>query len=338
MKKIKIAQIGTSKYSHGSSIFMSLVKQSDVFEIVGYALPENEREKFPEEVKCFDGYREMTVDEILNDPEIEAVTVETEEIYLTKYALMVARAGKHLHMEKPGSPSLGDFRTLIGILKEKGLAFTTGYMYRFNPKVKEALARIKRGELGKIFAVEAQMNCKHDKALREWLAAFPHGMTFFLGCHLIDLVYGIQGEPEEVIPLSCKTEIDGVDTFDYGMAVFKYKNGVSFIKTCDEEVGGFVRRHLLITGEKGSIEIKPLEYYPSLPQSAIQTATARECFDTSVWQAEWTESTSEPYDRYDDMMKNFAEIVRGKENPYSYDYELKLFELILKCCREEIPV
>ena len=99
MKKIKIAQIGTSYNSHGNNIWLSLLKQSDIFEVVGYAFPENEREKFPERAKAFDGYREMTVEEILNDPEIEAVAVETEEIYLTRYALMVAKAGKHLHME-----------------------------------------------------------------------------------------------------------------------------------------------------------------------------------------------------------------------------------------------
>ena len=89
MNKIKVAQIGTSQYSHGTSIWNSFKKQSDIFEIVGYAFPENEREKFPRETKAFEGYREMTVKEILNDPEIEAVAVETEEIYLTKYALMV---------------------------------------------------------------------------------------------------------------------------------------------------------------------------------------------------------------------------------------------------------
>ena len=100
MKKIKIAQIGTSRYSHGTSVWKSLLKQSDLFDVVGYAFPENEQKKFPEQAKSFDGYRKMTMDEILNDPEIEAVAVETEEIYLTKYALMVAKSGKHLHMEK----------------------------------------------------------------------------------------------------------------------------------------------------------------------------------------------------------------------------------------------
>ena len=336
MKKVKIAQIGTSAYSHGSSIFRSFAKQKDAFEIVGYALPENEREKVPKQVTCFDGYREMTVEEILNDPEIEAVAVETEEIYLLKYALMVAKAGKHLYMEKPGSPSLSDFRELIGVLKEKKLAFTMGYMYRFNPKVKEVLARVRAGELGKVFSVEAQMSCKHPKEMREWLKAFPGGMTFFLGCHLIDLVYQILGEPKAVLPLSCSTGIEGVHAEDYGMAVFQYENGVSFIKATDCEVGGFLRRQLVVTGEKGSLAICPLEYYPALPESDEQTSTLLECFKTDVWQAEWEKSTSPRFDRYDDMTRSFAEIVRGKENPYSYDYELKLFELILKACGKEI--
>ena len=335
MKKIKIAQIGTSRYSHGNSIFASLCKQTELFEVVGYALPENEREKFPNNMPCFDGYREMTVEEILSDPEIEAVAVETEEVYLLKYAKMVAKAGKHLHMEKPGSPNLEDFRELVALLKEKNLAFTLGYMYRFNPKVKEALARIRSGELGEIFAVEAQMSCKHPKEMRQWLEVFPGGMTFFLGCHLIDLVYQIQGEPKEILPLSCSTGIEGVTAADYGMAVFKYENGVSFIKTCDNEIGGFLRRHLIVTGEKGSLEIKPLEYYPALPESDKQTVTMSECFNTAAWQAEWTSSTSAEFDRYDEMMQNFAEIVRGKENPFGYDYELKLFEMILKACGKE---
>ena len=147
MKPIKIAQIGTSMNSHGNSIWNSMKKQPELFELVGYAFPENEREKFQKNMKDFAGYREMTVDEILSDPEIEAVAVETEEIYLTKYALMVARAGKHLHMEKPGGVGYEAFRELVGILKEKNLTFTLGYMYRFNPKVKEAFDKVGRGEL-----------------------------------------------------------------------------------------------------------------------------------------------------------------------------------------------
>ena len=96
MKKIKVAQIGTSRNSHGTAIWKTLLALPELFDVVGYAFPEGEKERFPEWAKYFDGHREMTVEEILSDPEIEAVTVETEEIHLVKYAQMVADAGKHL--------------------------------------------------------------------------------------------------------------------------------------------------------------------------------------------------------------------------------------------------
>ena len=331
MKKIRIAQIGTSQNSHGNDIWNTLKKLPDDFEIVGYAHPENEREKFPNRMRDFEGYREMSVEQILADPTIEAVTVETEEIYLTKYALMVAEAGKQLHMEKPGGFDVDEFRCLIDTLKEKKLAFSVGYMYRFNPTIKEAIAKAKRGELGRIFSVEAHMSIKHSKEVRAWLAHFPDGMLSFLGCHLIDIIYTIQGEPEEIIPLSCSTGIDGLDTMDFGMAVYKDQNGVSFAKTSDNEIGGFGRRQLVITGERGSIEIRPLEIHT--PEGLY--TLAEESYADGCGAATLPERSA-MYDRYLDMMKNFAELIRGKENPYSYDYELGLYELIMRSCRKEI--
>lgn len=325
MKKVKIAQIGTSANSHGNSVWKSILKQSDVFEVVGFAFAENEREKFPKQAAAFDGYPEMSVKEILENPDIEAVAVETEELYLTKYSLMVAAAGKHLHMEKPGGIDFSDFKRLIDILKEKKLAFSTGYMYRFNPKIKEAVEKVKSGKLGKIFSVEAHMSCKHSKDVREWLSNFPGGMMFFLGCHLIDLIYSIQGKPDEVFPFNCSTESNGVLADDYGLALFKYPNGVSFAKTSANEIGGFHRRELVISGELGTIVLKPLEAFVG---EELYTFMG-ECYSEG-WLAAPSMSQSEPYDRYDGMMKNFAELVRGKENPYSYDYELELYKLVLR--------
>lgn len=327
MSKIKIAQIGTSLNSHGNMVWQSLLKQSDIFEVIGYAFPENEREKFPGGIGCFDGYREMTVDEILNDPEIEAVAVETEEIYLTKYARMVAHAGKHLHMEKPGGIELADFEELVDILRGKKLVFSTGYMYRFNPTIMDMLEKVRNRELGEIYSVEAHMSCYHPVGVRQWLARLPGGMMFFLGCHLIDLIYSIQGEPEQVIPLNVSTGIDGVNAEDFGLVVFKYNRGVSFAKTCAIERGGFLRRQLVICGEKGTIEINPLEMYAD---GELYTY-AKECF-SSGWHEPGEPRQWVLDDRYDGMLRNFAELIRGKENPYSYDYELNLYKLIRKSC------
>lgn len=329
---IKIAQIGINKYSHSNEIFKSICKQSDLFEVVGYTLPENERERIPEKLDDFKGYEELTLCEILNNPEIEAVTVETDEIYLTKYATMAAKAGKHIHMEKPGGIKLPDFEELIGIMKNSGKIFHTGYMYRYNPYIKDLLNRIQNGELGEIISVEAQMNCIHPAKTRQWLEALPGGMMFYLGCHLIDLIFRIQGVPENIISLNKCSGIDGVTAKDFGMAVLEYKNGVSFAKTTAVELGGFERRQLVVNGTKATYELNPLEW--NLPDfSGLQTG--RTIRTSTNWHTKGEKEISAPYDRYDDMMRSFAEYVRGeKQNPYSPDYELELFKAVLKACGE----
>ena len=329
MRKIKIAQIGTSANSHGNDIFNTLKRHSDVFEIVGYHLPENEREKFPQKMADFEGFREMSLDEILNDPEIEAVTVETEEIYLTKYATLAAEHKKHIHMEKPGGIGLADFERLIATVKQNGTVFHAGYMYRYNPYVAELIRDARSGKLGDIISIEAQMNCFHTENVRRWLSTFPGGMTFFLGCHLIDIIYTIQGKPDKIIPLNKASGVDGVTAKDFGMVAFEYKNGISFAKASALEHGGFERRQIVVNGSKTTVELKPLEWY----DKSGRLATKRTSRDQTDWHKPNETQTSPAVNRYDEMMRSFASYVRGeKKNPYSYDYELELYKLVLKAC------
>lgn len=328
MRKVKIAQIGTSKNSHGNDIFNCLKRNSDVFEIVGYALPENEREKFPERMEAFDGYREMTVEEIVNDPEIEAVTVETEEIYLTQYATLAAAHKKHIHMEKPGSVEPEAFEKLIQMVKDNKTVFHMGYMYRYNPYIMDLKEQIKRGELGEIISVEAQMNGVQHLKVRQWLDNFPGGMMFFLGCHLVDLILQLQGKPENIIPLSRSTGHMDVTTEDFGMAVFEYRNGVSFAKVNATEVGGFARRQLVVAGTKKTVELKPLEWY-----EAGGLFTGKVEYTSNNWHDAGVACKSDIIDRYDKMIISFAAMVRGEmENPYTYDYELELYRTVMKAC------
>jgi len=333
MRKIKIAQIGTSKNSHGNSIFNSLKKNSDDFEIVGYHFPEGEREKFSNNMSTFQGYRELTLEEILKNPEIEAVTVETEEIYLTKYAQIAAEHKKHIHMEKPGGVVLADFEKLIQIIKNNKTVFHTGYMYRYNPYIIELKEQVKNGELGDIISVEAQMNCILPKDTRQWLEAFRGGMMFYLGCHLIDLIYSIQGAPRNIIPFNKCSGVEGVTAEDFGMAVLEYDNGVSFAKTSAVELGGFERRQLVVTGTKKTVELKPLEWYVD----GGKLVTEKYVRTSSDWHSYTPKEVSIPIDRYDSMMQNFAQMVKGKkQNPWGYDYELELYKMVLKACGEDI--
>ena len=73
MRKVKIAQIGTNRTSHGIMTFDSLCKQSEVFDLTAVAFPERERERFPEIVERMSAVPEKGVEEILSDPTVELV-------------------------------------------------------------------------------------------------------------------------------------------------------------------------------------------------------------------------------------------------------------------------
>ena len=339
VKKLRVVQIGVC-HDHGTSALNSILKQTDLFEVLGFAVTpeelENEKdlcEEIISEYRDKRGLKLYTVEEALHLKDVKAVTVETREEYLNKYAMMAAESGLHIYMDKPGGWGLSEFEKLVLAVKSRGLTLFIGYMYRFNPKVIEAIDKIKSGEIGDVYCVEAHMDCEHIAEKRQSLAKLPGGMMFFLGCHLIDLIYKIQGEPLDVIPLNCSTGYEGVTAKDYGMVVFKYPHGVSFAKTCANECGGFIRRQLVICGTKGTIEIKPFEVLTD-ERDCLYTEM-RETYRNEGWNSFGKQTKSEYYNRFDAMLAAFADVAAGrKENPYSYDYELGLFKLLLKSCGE----
>jgi len=336
MRKIKVAQIGVNAYSHGIDIFDNMKKHDLLFELAGYVLPEKEKERLPQVVAKLDGVPELTLEEVLNNSEIEAVTIEVDEIYLTKYAFLAAQHGKHIHMEKPGGITLFEFEKLIETVKRNNVILHLGYMYRYNPYIQELIEQIEKGDLGEIISVEAQMSCWHPVTTRQWLENLPGGMMFYLGCHLIDFIIRIQGAPKAVIPLNKCSGIEGVTAEDVCMAVLEYEHGISFAKTSAVELGGFGRRQLVVSGTKATVELKPLEWY--LP-GFERLQTTRIVRNSTNWHTKDEPEKCMPIGRYDAMMTSFAKMVRGEMvNPYSPDYELELYKTILKACGRECCV
>ena len=344
MKKIKIAQIGIG-HDHACAIFQSIQKKSDLFEVVGYAeVPED---NFPDEwnqihlkgmreLECYTIAKRYTVEEILSMPDLDAVTVETYDLNLIKYAQMAADRGLHVFMDKPGGQTWEDFEKMLSTLKSKGKVFSIGYMYRENLAVQKALEMVRAGELGQIYSVEAHMSGDHPRNKREWLARFQGGMTFFLGCHLIDLIYTIQGLPEEIIPYNANTGVFGVSSEDLGFVVYRYKNGVSFLKSYAGEVGGYERRQLVICGSLGTVELHPLEWH--FEGGNGQQTGFRYCLrENEQKYYEWGKTAptekSLSQDRYDPMLERFAKkIHNGGMSDEEYEREARVHRLVLASC------
>ncbi len=331
-RKLRVAQIGAA-HLHAGAALSTIRRHSDLFELMGYGVPEEEKSTpFYEMSKKYETH---SPEEILALPDLDAVFIEVSEKNLTKYALLAAQRGLHVYMDKPGGIGLADFEKLVKTVKEKGKILHLGYMYRYNPAVKELLEKIKKGDLGEVYSVEAHMSCFTTPSFREFLKDYPGGMMFQLGCHLLDLILQIQGLPEEVIPANAQTGFEGCACTDLGFAVLRYKNGTSFIKTSAVERGGFIRRQIVVCGTGGTVEIRPLERDATEMHNDAKLCT--DIYETysDEWVTTPSKTTTDIYNRYDDMILSFAKVLRGEQdNPYSPDYELALYKTLLKCCGE----
>ncbi len=327
---IRVAQIGIG-HDHAMVTMDSILRQKDIFEFAGFCECENEAFARPARENMCPDAKEITLEEILADKTITAVLIECNDWNLTKYARLAIEYNKHVHMDKPGSQDHEDYKNTVLLAKKKGLVFHVGYMYRYNPVLMEIFDNI--SQIGEIYSVEAHMDCKLPEEKRKWLDNFKGGMMCFLGCHLVDLIFRLQGEPKEVIPLNCSS--DGAAKEDLGFCVFKYEKGLSFIKTCANEISGFHRRQLVIIGELGTIEVRPLEWYADDKCTLMETeySITMQEENENPWTVAPKKQRCPKYNRYDAMMASFASyVLKEKENPFTYEYEINLHNLLMRAC------
>ena len=301
-------------------------------EVVGIVEPDPALRKKHERDPVYRDLKWMTEEELFNTKGLQAVAVETLIRDLVPTASRCVAAGLHLHLDKPGGETLGPFRQLLDEAGRRGLAVQLGYMYRNNPAIQFCLRAVREGWLGQIFEVHAVMSRKDSLAYRTWLGQFPGGAMYNFGCHLIDLVVSLLGKPDRITPFLRRTQPE-VPVCDNGLAVFEYPRATATIRTAVVEVEGYQRRQLVVCGDQGTIDIRPLETFASRPRDPLKLRLALSSPRESYQQG-YQEVTLPPLPgRYDDQLIELARIIRGElANPFPLAHELLVQESLLAAC------
>jgi predicted dehydrogenase len=328
-KRIKIAQIGIG-HNHAQGNMASLRKLPDLFEIVGVVEADPEWKRKRGGLKCYEDLRWMTEEELFRVDGLEAVAVETDGFELLPAAQRCAERGLHIHLDKPGGESLSEFRQLLDICEQKKLVIQLAYAYRYNPAINFAVKAVKSGWLGDIFEIHAVMSrYDGDNAdYRRWLRQFKGGAMYIFAGYLVDIVVRMLGRPEKITPFLKQTREDGL--IDNGLAVLEYERATATVRVSVEEIDGMKHRRLIVCGTRGTTEICPLEMpsdrYGLDPLFARLTlkndvpgyAAGNHMVDCGIMD-----------DRYAGQLKEFAQIIRGKRNPFDYRHELMVQESLL---------
>jgi predicted dehydrogenase len=92
-------------------------------------------------------------DDLLADPELEAVAIATPVSTHHSLALAALEAGKHVFIEKPLAASSAQAKELMTVADERGLILMPGHTFLYSPPVNMIRDLIRSGELGDIYFI-----------------------------------------------------------------------------------------------------------------------------------------------------------------------------------------
>ncbi len=329
-KKIRIVQIGVT-HEHARGKIRTLRLLPDLFEIAG-VVDDRESACTPYFSGCYELYenlRHYTLDEALADPTIEAAVIEVPNNELVPVSLRCMERGLPMHMDKPGGEDMELFRKLLRGCRQRNLPFQMGYMFRPNPMFRFAEEVCRKGWLGDIFHIEADMNHNYGTAeYEEYIGKFRGGIMYNLGCHIIDVIARIMGRPDKVIPVPGSAPGFPDRILNNCAAVLVYPHASAMIVSCSQDAMGSDSRRIAIRGTKGTIVMSPLEIYDGKTPMTLQLFLSQ---DSEEYRAGLHTVSFPPCeDRYLNQLTEFARIIRGEiPDPLEFDQDELTQEITL---------
>lgn len=257
-RRLRVGQIGTA-HAHASGKMEALRSLGALYEVVGIAEPDESRRKRAEGVKAYAGLSWVSEGQLLADRDLDVVVVETTLEDSTRAAMAALRAGKHVHLDKPGGARHAEFREMRLEAAQRRLVLQMGYMLRYNPAFELLMVAHADGMLGEITEIDASMGKLASESLAEQLAATPgHGM-FELACHLVDMVVKLMGPPLAVHATGVRSGRFKADFPDNQLAVLDYPRATVTIRCNHGDPFGGPHRRFRVAGTKGAFLIDPLE-------------------------------------------------------------------------------
>ena len=143
--------------------------------------------------------------DLVADPAVAVVSVATPPFLHAEIGEAVARAGKHLWIEKPVGLSLEETERVARAVTDNGVVARVGYNYRFVPAVVKARALIADGTIGRVTHARFRMltdYAAHPLGPLSWRYETERGGDGVIGdllSHGLDLVRHLLGEVDRIL-------------------------------------------------------------------------------------------------------------------------------------------
>lgn len=216
--------------------------------------------------------------DMLADPEIDAVSICTMWDQHTEPAIAALKAGKHVFLEKPIASTVEDARKIAEAAKtSKGILFI-GHIVRFNPRYRMAKQAIESGRIGKIVALSSRRNIP-----AAWTPEILNKIGPIVGdaIHDTDIMLWFTGE--KIVSAYAQTvDVRGLKYPDIGQTMYRFASGATAtLETvwCMPDKTPFdIDERMSIIGTEGIIHVQD-----TFPNLGIVDATKLHSHDTTYW-------------------------------------------------------
>jgi len=199
----------------------SLVSLSDAF-------PDKARQKkdeFQLDAAVVEDYRA-----ILDDPQIDLVSVCTPPYTHASIGADCLNAGKHVLCEKPMAPSLAECDAMLDAQRRSGKILAIVAQNRFRTPIQRLKAVLDSGKAGRVLHAQVESywwrgHCYYDLWWRGTWAKEGGGCTMNHAVHHIDMFLWMMGMPAEVRAVMTNAAHDNAEVEDLSIALLKYANG-----------------------------------------------------------------------------------------------------------------
>ena len=242
-------------------------------------------------------------EELLADPEVEAVYVALPNALHVEWSIRTLEAGKHVLCEKPMGRDLDAVAHAFDVAERTGLVLMEAFMYRHHPQIKrvrELLDARAVGELRLVRAAFCSTLGRPDDV--RWIPELGGGALLDVGCYCISGLRLVAGEPETVFGEQTLTP-SGVDVRFAG--TLRFRGGVLGHFSCGMDTAP--SQGLEAVGSEGSLLVSH-PFTADVEGVELRRGTTFE--ETEVERIE-----VEHANRYRLQLENFARAIAGEEPP-----------------------
>ncbi|SDS88756.1 Predicted dehydrogenase [Paraoerskovia marina] len=259
-------------------------------------------------------------EELVADPEVDAIYVATPHSHHRDHALLAVAAGKHLLVEKAFTRDATEAQEVFDAAREAGVFVMEAMWTRHLPHVAAMRAVIERGDIGEVVAVHADhgQHFDADPSHRLFAPELAGGALLDLGVYPVSFAMDVLGVPDEVVATGTLTDT-GVD----GQISIALRYGQRAQATLSTTLWAKTRNGAVIAGTTGRIEIDPWFYTPTsfrvVPNDGVEAVYTNVAEQGMQYQAAEvarciavgrTESSRMPWDETLAVMRTMDEIRR----------------------------